>query len=578
MNRNRKRTISSVINDKPQANRSTDRSVRKGRSRVRCYCIKCNGNFVDLRTKKQHDSGGPISVNSSFREVTTDHYLDMIQEDEIESDIAIRELYTSVSPPQFDQIQQNTQENETTDDDSCDEPELIFLPRRRVKRCINRRIPVGELSGRDSEREDVDITENEQNTDSYSSSDDDDDDDDIDDIDDIESIDDNESSEMFEDYSCPDFEPFQDPTITETTNGNGFLWILIWIMSFRMRFNLPETATESLLKFIKLLLKETRCGDFNMFPDTLYLMRKTLDIKDQFHNFAACPKCHKLYQQQEVENFRQDDVPTVMKCQHVEYPNSIKRSTRQCQVALSQKAKLLNNRISYKPVSIYPFAGIQQQLATMFRRPGFEESLRHWANRSDLNDTLADIYDGQIWKNFKETTDEDSPNFFRSELADSHLGLMLNLDWFQPYEGTNHSTGAIYAAICNLPRHERFKCENLLVLGILPSPNEVSLHKINHYLAPIIDELTSLWDGMTLNRTFECRDGKNIRAALILVSCDIPAARKICGHVSALVSCHRCEKKANYKNRQHNYAGMDNMEEWFFIRDSTQHRQNAIEW
>jgi len=138
MNRNRKRTISSVINDKPQANRSTDRSVRKGRSRVRCYCIKCNSDFVDPRTKKQHDSGGPISVNSSSREVTTDHYLDMIQEDEIESDIAIRESYTSVSPPQFDQIQQNTQENETTDDDSCDEPELIFLPRRRVKRCINR--------------------------------------------------------------------------------------------------------------------------------------------------------------------------------------------------------------------------------------------------------------------------------------------------------------------------------------------------------------------------------------------------------------------------------------------------------
>ncbi len=49
----------------------------------------------------------------------------------------------------------------------------------------------------------------------------------------------------------------------------------------------------------------------------------------------------------------------------------------------------------------------------MFRHPGFEESFRHWANQSaDLDGTLADIYDGQIWKNFKETTDEDLPNFF----------------------------------------------------------------------------------------------------------------------------------------------------------------------
>jgi len=40
----------------------------------------------------------------------------------------------------------------------------------------------------------------------------------------------------------------------------------------------------------------------------------------------------------------------------------------------------------------------------------------------------------------------------------------------------------------------------------------------------------------------EYREGRQIRVALILVSCDIPAARKICGHISALAACHRCEK------------------------------------
>ena len=155
---------------------------------------------------------------------------------------------------------------------------------------------------------------------------------------------------------------------------------------------------------------------------------------------------------------------------------------------------------------------------------------------------------------------------------------MLNLDWFQPFDGTIHSTGVLYAAICNLPRDIRFKRENLLILGILPGPNEVSLHKINHYLAPIVDELESLWDGVTLNRTYECHNGKKIHAALILISCDISAARKICGHVSALVSCHRCEKKANYENRQHNFAGMSDMNEWFIPRNSSQHRENALGW
>ncbi|PKC58939.1 hypothetical protein RhiirA1_400309 [Rhizophagus irregularis] len=63
-----------------------------------------------------------------------------------------------------------------------------------------------------------------------------------------------------------------------------------------------------------------------------------------------------------------------------------------------------------------------------------------------------------------------------------------------------------------------------------------------------------------------------------MVSCDIPAARKICGHVSALVSCHRCQKKANYENHQHNFAGMGDMEDWFVARDSNEHLQNALGW
>ena len=126
---------------------------------------------------------------------------------------------------------------------------------------------------------------------------------------------------------------------------------------------------------------------------------------------------------------------------------------------------------------------------------------------------------------------------------------MLNLDWFQPYEGIIHNISVIYAAICNLPRDIRFKRENLLTLGLLPGLNEVSLHKINYYLALIVDELEFLWDGITLNRTYECQGGKYICVALILISCDIPAARKICEYVLALISCHRYEKKVNYENR-----------------------------
>ena len=66
-------------------------------------------------------------------------------------------------------------------------------------------------------------------------------------------------------------------------------------MSFRTRFNLPETATESLIQFMRLVLTEISGFDFDSFPKTLHLVRKKLNLKDKFHSFAACPKCHKLY-------------------------------------------------------------------------------------------------------------------------------------------------------------------------------------------------------------------------------------------------------------------------------------------
>ena len=138
---------------------------------------------------------------------------------------------------------------------------------------------------------------------------------------------------------------------------------------------------------------------------------------------------------------------------------------------------------------------------------------------------------------------------------------MINLDWFQPYERTIHSTGVIYAVICNLPQNIQFKPENLLILSILPGPNEVSLHRINHYLSLLITELETLWSEVILERTYENSNAKDIRAVVIIASCDIPTARKLCGHVSALVSCHRCEKKANYINKQSNFGGMADIDE-----------------
>ena len=88
---------------------------------------------------------------------------------------------------------------------------------------------------------------------------------------------DNESvnNDDFEDYSCPPFELFQDLSAAyRPTVDNWFLGILLWIMKFRARFNISETATESLIKFKKLVLSEFGGNNqFEDFPETLYKLR-----------------------------------------------------------------------------------------------------------------------------------------------------------------------------------------------------------------------------------------------------------------------------------------------------------------
>lgn len=46
--------------------------------------------------------------------------------------------------------------------------------------------------------------------------------------------------------------------------------------------------------------------------------------------------------------------------------------------------------------------------------------------------------------------------------------------------------------ILNLPRSLRFKPENVIIVGIIPGPDEPSL-TINSFLQPLVTELNELW-------------------------------------------------------------------------------------
>ena len=75
-----------------------------------------------------------------------------------------------------------------------------------------------------------------------------------------------------------------------------------------------------------------------------------------------------------------------------------------------------------------------------------------------------------------------------------NLAFMINIDWFQPFKHIQHSVGVIYLSILNLPRNIWNKAKNIILVGIIPGPNEFS-YDINCFIEPLIKELNIFWIG-----------------------------------------------------------------------------------
>ena len=216
----------------------------------------------------------------------------------------------------------------------------------------------------------------------------------------------------------------------------------------------------------------------------------------------------------------------------------------------------------------YCYRSIIDSLQQLILRDNFFSDCEKWRSRSVQDSILEDIYDGQIWKDFMEY---DGKPFFSVPF---NFGLTLNIDWFQPFKRTNYSVGAIYVAIQNLPREQRFLSENTILVGIIPcEPSKV----INTILEPLVNDLLKLWDGVIMESSTSNK--VIVRAALICVSCDIPAARKVCGFVGhrARKGCNKCLKDFPTSNfgDQPDYSGFDR-ESWQ-LRSSSNHRLHALE-
>lgn len=156
---------------------------------------------------------------------------------------------------------------------------------------------------------------------------------------------------------------------------------------------------------------------------------------------------------------------------------------------LLQKVVSASGRTRYYPHTVYCYTSMKSYLQKLILGPNFVEQCESTRNVTSSRG-FADVYDGSLWKEFKTV---DGIPFLS---APNCYGLLLNVDWFQPFDHVTYSVGVIYISILNLPRTVRFKRKNIILVGIIPGPKEPSL-TLNSILAPLVSDLLEFWKGVS---------------------------------------------------------------------------------
>ena len=347
-------------------------------------------------------------------------------------------------------------------------------------------------------------------------------------------------------------------------------WIVTLLSIFQTRFFLTNRALNWLLKFLVVLLQflgkySTKISELSArLPHSLHQHNFLLsDIAEgyTFERRAVCNACDSHYRFEECLRKVGSNM-TVNCCVH-------KLFQKKCSEVLMKEIVTSSGHRKFCPHRICCFSSVISSLQTLVLRTGFMQQCESTRNAFSTTG-FSDVYDGTIWKDFLEV--QNSP--FLSEC--NNYGLLLNIDWLQPYKHLEYSVGVMYLVILNLPRSIRFKRENVILIGIIPGPCEPAI-SINSYLSPLVSDLLDLWKGVQL-RLPGTDVTARFRCALLGVACDLPVGCKTCGFLSysANFGCSRCFEKFSRGFGTRNFYDNFDRNSWI-MRSNTRHRSDVKE-
>ena len=313
-------------------------------------------------------------------------------------------------------------------------------------------------------------------------------------------------------------------------------WFCTPLAKIAMKHHLTQSAILSICCLISVFLKLISHPLYNVFPTTVHRFWNLVSQTQlKMEEYVVCPNdsCNYLYRFNEAEKCKVCTATIFGK---------------KCGEELGYDKRLAFAKHKWCPHKVYYFIPPSQWLRNMFQQAKFVKLFYSQKKVSSDSNVYHDIYDATIWKEFSSSLLNPSVPFLSDP---NNIALLLNVDWFKPFKRSECKVSAIMMTVLNLPREERFKEEWTMVLGVIPGPTEPK-RNINTFLKPLVDDLIPLWDGLPLHPV-----GRNIKAALLGISADMPAMKKVTrflGH-KADYGCSRCLFKAEREQSTRGASG-----------------------
>ncbi len=350
--------------------------------------------------------------------------------------------------------------------------------------------------------------------------------------------------------------------------------------TFHLLHGLPRRATGLLLgglhDTVRLTLEYARGGSQNFTAQDNRLLRfiyrdprtvvNAFALDPSVREYICCPVCFALYNSVDAAPER---------CSY--------RSTKAsepCGAKLWKKRTIRGKEMRY-PCRRYLHQSLKHWLGRMLSHAEIESLLEQVHVPLPLRPDgsrppMTDIFDAPGVHAFKGP--DGNPFLRPGVLHELRLFFTLSADGFNPYQmkeaKQSVSSTAIYMVCLNLPPHLRYLPHNMYLVGVVPGPTKPSTEQINHFLRPLVDELLEFWDtGVFYSRTDKWPRGRLARLAMLLLVCDLVAARQMSGFGSYSQTFSLCSLC---------HIPKDQVEETdisqFPKRKLAEHREAALKW